>query len=269
MKKIITALIFAIMIFASCEDVIDIELNTTEPKLVVEGAINDNEQCTIKLSKTGDYFNPSIYPAVSEAVITITENNKDAIVLTETESGIYTADLQGVENTSYTLSIVSEGKEYTANVTIPYKVSIDSLSFIPSPPSPRFDEGLMVNCHFHEPEEFTNYYRLKAYKKGDTMEAKGTMFVFTDDMFSGNNVVMPWSFEVFQPFDTIVVELQTLDKSTYDYLNTLSGIAGSSGKPPIATSTPANPETNLSNEALGYFGAYTLSKDTIAITFPF
>ena len=270
MKKTLILLITIIITFVSCEDVIDIELNSIEPKLVIVGTLNDfDEQFTVKLSKTGDYFNTGIYPAVSDAVIKITESNVQTINIPETEQGIYTIGLRGKENTSYTLNISSEGEEYTANVTIPYKVSIDSLTLMYSPPSPRFDDGFMVNCHFHEPEEFTNYYRLKTYKKDDTTKGDGTFFIFTDDMFSGNDVVMPWSFEIFQPFDTIVVELQTLDKSTYDYLNTLSGIAGNGGGPPIATSTPANPETNLSNEALGYFGAYTLSRDTVVIMMPF
>ena len=273
MKKIIIFLVPVIILFASCEDVIEIELNSIEPKLVVEGSINDfDDQCTIKLSKTGDYFNPSIYPSVSGAVITVAENNSEPITFIETEPGIYTAEsLQGTENTSYTLNILSEGKEYTANVTIPQKVNIDSLSFMYSPPNPRLDEGYMIRCHFNEPEDIANYYRLKAYKKGDTTKANGSMFIFDDNIISGNNVVMLWNYEVFQPLDTIIVELLTLDKSTYDYLNTLSRIAGEVvGPPPLtASSTPANPESNINNDALGYFGAYTFSRDSIVIIMPF
>jgi hypothetical protein len=33
----------------------------------------------------------------------------------------------------------------------------------------------------------------------------------------------------------------------------------------FGSSNPSNPETNLSNDALGYFGAYTVSRDTIVI----
>ena len=267
MKKYIF-LILIIIITVSCEDVIEIELDSIEQKLVVEGVINDDEQCTVKLTKTGDYFNPGIYQAVSDAVITVSENNTEPVTLTENESGTYIAeDLQAKENTSYTLNIMSEGKEYTANVTIPQKVNIDFLSFMYSPPNPRLEEGYMVKCHFNEPEEFANFYRLKAYKKGDTKKASGSIFIFDDAIISGNNAVILWNYEVFQPLDTVIVELLTLDKSIYDYLNTLSRIAGEVvGPPPLtASSTPANPETNLSNDALGYFGAYTVSRDTTVI----
>ena len=270
MKNIYIFLILIIIITVSCEDVIEIELDSIEQKLVVEGVINDDdEHCTVKLSKTGDYFNPGIYPAVSDAVITVTENNTEPVNFTENESGNYIAeDLQGKENTSYTLNIMSEGKEYTANVTIPQKVSIESLSFMYSQANPRLEEGYMVKCHFNEPEEFVNFYRLKAYKKGDTTKANGNIYIFDDGIISGNNAVIIWNYEVFQPLDTVIVELLTLDKSTYDYFNTLSRIAGEVvGGPQMLTagSTPANPVTNLSNDALGYFGAYTVSRDTTVI----
>jgi len=72
---------------------------------------------------------------------------------------------------------------------------------------------------------------------------------------------VPWDLEGFFPLDTVVVELQTLDLSTYDYYRTLFSILdGGLGNP-----NPANPESNLSNDALGYFGAFTISRDTIVI----
>ena len=78
---------------------------------------------------------------------------------------------------------------------------------------------------------------------------------------NGNMIFMSWEDEPFFPQDTVVVELQTLDKSTYDYYLTLNSLAGGL----FGASNPANPKTNLSNDALGYFGAYTVSRDTIVI----
>ena len=63
------------------------------------------------------------------------------------------------------------------------------------------------------------------------------------------------------PGDTVVVELQTLDRATYDYYRTLFPILDGG----LGTPNPANPESNLSNDALGYFGACTISRDTIIV----
>jgi hypothetical protein len=66
--------------------------------------------------------------------------------------------------------------------------------------------------------------------------------------------------------DTAIVELLTLDKSTYDYYSTLSNVLteGDTG-PPMMMTTPANPNSNLSNGALGYFGAFAVRSDSIVI----
>lgn len=261
--KTILSLFSLILLFASCEDVIEIDLDTIEPKLVIEGSINDmDDQCIIKLSKTGDYFKPGIYPAVSDAVVTVTDDNGRTTNFEETEPGIYTSEsIQGIENTTYTLNVWSEEENYIANVTMPQKVNIDSLSFENSPLIMGFDEGYIVNCHLLDPNEHTNYYRMKAYNINDTTKANESGYVFNDDFVNGNNVIIPWDIEAFQPHDTIVVEIQTLDKSTYYYYYTLFSITGDG----FGISNPANPETNLNNNALGYFGTYTISRDTIVI----
>ena len=264
-KNKISIIVLVILFFAtSCQDVIDIELDSIDPKLVVEGTINDlDDNCTIKLSKTGDYFSPDGYPAVSDAIISITGNNIGTINFTENSDGIYTANyFQGNENSLYTLKINSENENYETNVTIPQKVNIDSVSFMPVPPSPHFDGGFLVIVHFVDPEEFVNFYRIKVYKIGDENKGNGSFHLADDKLSNGNSTQMPYNAEVFEPLDTVIIELQNLDKSTYDFYSTLSEIAGSSGGPPIATSTPANPENNIEN-ALGNFCAYSVCKDTL------
>ena len=61
--------------------------------------------------------------------------------------------------------------------------------------------------------------------------------------------------------ETLADPEQTLDLATYDYYRTLFSILEGG----LGTPNPANPETNLSNGALGYFGACTISRDTIVI----
>ena len=262
--KTTVILISLLILIASCEDVIELELDGIEPILVIEGTINDQDgQCTVKLSMTGDYFDPGIYQTVSDAVITITDDKGITINFTETEPGRYLSEnFQGTELTGYTLDVLSEGENYTANVTMPQKVVIDSLSYeIPSSIM-GFDEGYVVNCHFRDPLEFTNYYRLIAYSISDNTEGISTQYVFNDSYVNGNNLYMQWESDPFLANDTVVVELQTLDKSTYEYYYTLFPITGGG----LFVSNPANPKTNLSNDALGYFGTFTISRDTIIIS---
>ncbi|TAL59783.1 MAG: DUF4249 domain-containing protein [Bacteroidetes bacterium] len=263
-----TILIFCsvIILLTSCEDVIKVELNYMEPKLVIEGVITDSDnQCIIKLSKTADYFNQEINPTVSDAVITLTDNAGTIVKFNEIVPGIYMEEsVQVKPDINYTLNILSEGDEYVANATIPQKVTIDSLTYQYNSESIFYEVGYVVSCHFSDPEELRNFYRLKTYNISDRTKGKNSKDIYNDDLFNGNNVELSWSYDVYQQFDTVVVELYTLDVQTYDYYKTLFSISG--GAEMMSMTTPANPNTNINNGALGYFGAYTISRDTIIIS---
>lgn len=255
-----------IILLTSCENVIEIELDYMNPKLVIEGVINDfDNQCIIKLSKTTDYFNQKSNHTVSDAVITLTDNAGTIMKFNETEPGNYLGESgQAKSRTNYTLNILSEGNEYVAKATIPEKVNIDSLTCKYNPKSIIYEVGYVVSCHFSDPEEFRNFYRLKTYNINDRTKAKNTKDIYNDDLCNGNHVDWLWKYNVYQQFDTVVVELYTLDERTYDYYKTLFPISG--GTEMMSMVTPANPNTNISNGALGYFGAYTISRDTIIIS---
>ena len=257
-------ILFCVIIFlTSCEEVIEIELDYMKPKLVIEGVINDN-QCIIKLTKTTDYFNQKINPTVSDAVITLTDSAGTIVIFNEIEPGIYMENsLQAKPKIIYTLNILSEGEEYVAKATVPEKVNINSLTSQYYSESIFYEVGYVVSCHFLDPGEFRNFYRLKTYNISDSTKAKYSKDIYIDDLFNGNRVDLTWSYNVYQEFDTVVVELYTLDAPTYEYYKTLFPISG--GSEMQSMTTPANPNTNISNGALGYFGAYTISRDTIII----
>jgi hypothetical protein len=255
-----------IILLTSCEDVIKIELNYMEPKLVIEGVITDSDnQCIIKLSKTADYFNQKTNPAVTDAEITLTDNKGTKVNFTEVEPGIYSEEsVQAKPEINYTLTILSEGNEYEAKATIPKKVNIDSLTCKYNSESIFYEVGYVVSCHFSDPGAVRNFYRLKTYNINDRTHARSSEDIYNDDIFSGNKVELSWSYDVFQQSDTVVVELYTLDAQTYEYYKTLFPISG--GDDMTSITTPANPNSNIKNGALGYFGAYTVSRDTIIIS---
>ena len=54
-------LILTVFFFSACEEVVDVDLNTAPPRLVVDASINwvkgtDGSQQTIKLTMTGSYL---------------------------------------------------------------------------------------------------------------------------------------------------------------------------------------------------------------------
>ncbi|MFC0874953.1 DUF4249 domain-containing protein [Saccharicrinis sp. FJH2] len=265
MKSVKTyTLIFGLaIILFGCQDVIEINLDSIEPRLVIDGSITDiDTTLVVKLTKSGDYFDPETYPNVSGSTVTITDDLGYVSQLLETAPGIYSVNRTGEEGRSYTMKVESEGEIYNATVEVPYKVAIDSVSFEPTPAYMEFSGGYIINCHLHDPANIENYYRLKVYNIDDPAGASQSLKLFDDAFTDGHDVVLQWDVEQFIPLNRVVVELQTLDKSTYDYYFALSSLFEGGM---IGNANPSNPITNISNGALGYFGAYTVSRDTVLI----
>ena len=91
MKIYITLFIAIVTLFTSCEDVVDIDLNSSEPKLVIEASINwekgtiGNEQ-EIKLTLTTPYYDSHIPPA-NGAIVSIVDSSSTGTSGTSGSSG--------------------------------------------------------------------------------------------------------------------------------------------------------------------------------------
>ena len=262
--KIITALFSLMTLFSACQDVIDIDLDSIEHKLIIDGALTDvNDTFVVRLSKSVDYFDTGIYPSVSGAVITITDNKGNAAQLDEAAPGVYSFNWPGIEGNEYALKVSVGGEEYTASVEMPFKVEMDSISYEPTPDYMEFSGGYLVSCHLSDPAGTENYYRLKVWNIREQSEQDNVLYVYDDAFVNGNQITMRWDDQQFFLNDTIIVELETLAESTYDYYRTLASLFEGGM---IGNANPANPITNLSGDVLGYFGAYTVSRDTIIIS---
>ena len=92
MRKLILILI-GITIY-SCEDVIDLDLNTSQPKLIIEASINwvketsGNEQ-EIKLSLSTPFYDIQTPPANNAQVSVFDTNGNEFIFIEDGVTGIY------------------------------------------------------------------------------------------------------------------------------------------------------------------------------------
>jgi hypothetical protein len=115
-----------------------------------------------------------------------------------------------------------------------------------------------IHCFFKDPLE-KNFYRIKVFKN-DSINTENYR-LFDDQYTNGEHTEIRVAF-ASEPAN-YRVELISLDKSTYGYYRTLEDLLNTN---PFFGSTPANPDTNLSNGALGYFGACAISTKTIVVT---
>ena len=153
----ITILIITTL-FSSCEDKIDLDLKTADPKLVVDAMItNELKVHTVKLNISTSYFYNEPAPTASGATVSISDNEGNIYLLTETLPGVYqtAGNVQGKIGNTYTLKIIYNGKEYTSVSTMRRSVNIDSLGYKES----EFDEGFYHLLMFaQEPPGKGDYY---------------------------------------------------------------------------------------------------------------
>ena len=262
------SLVLLIIFIASCEDVIDIDLDDVEPRTVIDACITDQPgPYKVKISKTGDYFEPSVFPTVSGAVVQITDDAGNSEILQETEPGIYqSVSLQGTPGRTYTLNIIAEGKEYEGTSIMPEAIEIDSLGCEYEESSgydPDEEDGYILHCYFTDRVGIKDFCRFRVFCNNELVLG---MFLYDDKFTDGNSIDFNDFEEKFQVDDTLRVELLTLNEITYDYFSSLqNALACGDQGPPMMSVTPANPNTNLSNNALGYFGAFTVRTETIII----
>lgn len=258
-KNRVLSLTLALFLFGSCEKIIDLKLDNSDPLVVIDGGLNDqNENQELRISKTYNFTESNKFNGVSGAVVILTRPNGSKVNYNEVSPGIYrTVKMRGVPGNKYILSVTIEGKTYTASSIMPVRVNLDSLSF------KQFNifssQSTYVAVNFSDPPNIANQYRYILKTNGNV---KADMV--NEDRFNNGNKVSDaifYELDDLSSGETIDVEFQCIDKQVYRYFYSLGQNSGAGG-PPVA---PANPPSNFDNGALGVFNAYTTSKLSIVI----
>ncbi len=250
------SLIALTLLFSSCEKVIDLPLSSASPQIVIQGNIYDEAgPYTVTLSKSVPFDQSNVYPAVTGATVSINDDAGHSETLTETDSGTYvTSSLQGVAGRTYTLTVKAERKTYLASSTMPPAVGIDSM----------YVENLwgtndkMLTVTFMDPANIKNYYHLVEFLNGEIV--KDGFYVGSDRLNEGKKVTYSMYSDKdeykLDPGKKVTIWLECIDKGVYDYFRSADTNSNESA-------SPANPTSNISNGALGYFNACSMRSKTI------
>lgn len=247
-------------VFPSCQKVIDIDLNEKEPKIVIEGGISDQPgPHVIRISQTVNFDESNEFPPVTGAYLILRDDAGNSETLNETAPGEYVASsLQGIPGRTYTLEATVNGATYTSVSYLPAAVPIDSLTIEES-----FWGIRQVNIYLKDPAETENYYRIVQEKNRKMVK---DILVMSDELQNGSHLSTPLFINNIEDSlrrgDTIMVQLQSIDRAAYDYFRTLMMLTTQAGPPSDA---PANPITGFSNGALGYFSAYAVRAEMIVV----
>ena len=255
--------IFIMLLLFSCEKVIDVDLNEASPEVVVEGNLSSSTNLAeVKLSKTGSYLGDSPIEKISNALVTIENEFGRNFVLEEVEEGLYRSDkISPKEETTYNLSIEVEGEKYESTSKLNPVVNIDSLTYFFDDGFAFLEEGYIIKIYFTDPGEQKNYYRINFFESDTLKYEAGDLIVFDDRLVDGKALEVTLRGIIFEPDDTVSIQLISLDKGAYEYYNTFQDLINVNP----GSAAPANPTSNITNGALGYFSAWSADFKTVII----
>lgn len=254
-KKISIFISLISLALFACEDVIEIDLNSVEPGIVIEAKLFDQlYPATVLITKTSDFFDTISYNTVSGAEVYISDESGNVVNINESDTaGIYQADFFGEIGKIYTLLVKSEGKTYTSTAEMKPSLNIDSLEAVYHEGEfPYFVAGYELSCYIRDSVNIPEYCMLNIYKN---FEKSYNVYLYEDTYTDGSSFEYTFFIETFQAGDTVVIEMLTCDKDVYEYLYTYAEIASDYSQD---SGTPYNPTSNISNDALGYFGVFSV-----------
>lgn len=242
--------------FLSCEEVVEVDLETATPRLVVEASINwtkgtDGRLQRITLTQTAPYFDASP-TAASGAMVYIENSEGERFDFRENESsGVYINDDFSAElQMSYTLFIEYDDQMYQAQETL---ISVTDLVYITQNNGSVFsNEYVELKAYFEDPPEEENYYFYKFDSQRDH-----TINTIEDRLLNGNEMFALFVSEELLKGDKVEVSLYGVSEQYYHYIFTLISQSGESMGPFVTQPATVKGNivnlTNADNYALGYF----------------
>lgn len=273
-------IIFTILTSISCEDVIDVDVQTAPSRLTIEASLDwekgtmGNEQ-TIKLSISTPYFDTQTNTAVTNASVKVTNTDSlEEFIFTHQENGIYTTtNFVPVLDNTYSLEVIYNDETYSATEMM---VSVTDVVGVYQSKDKGFDSDLLeVNIDFQDPEDEKNFYLFKFQRQGDVLPELEDF----DDEFTNGNLINEWyekedddteENEEFAPGDIVDIHFYGISEDYYNYIRILieqNDSGGPFGTTPVALKGNCININNPDNYAYGYFRltqvvktSYTFSK---------
>ena len=266
MKKLIFLIApLAIMLF-SCTEKIELDLDTSSVRLVVEGNLTDLPgPHRVRIATTAPYCAEGLLPVVADAEVTINDGDT-TVILTEQEPGDYYTPVGfvGEPGKTYTLEIrlneeIAGTKDYTAIAMMPLKIPTDSCNV---KYEPDMYKGLWQIRWYAQDPPGENAYLFRAYRNGEPVTDSLSRWGAVDDQFFDGNYTMGIGVLYFfknrnqyiYEGDSITLEVCNITEEYQHFVMYLKEEVQSNN--PLFSPPAANVPGNISNGGLGYFAVY-------------
>jgi hypothetical protein len=276
MNKYHSVALAVLIIFNSCEEVINIDLNSSDPALVVEAVICKDSVSLVRLTRTTSYFSPEGPEFFEDAVIKISDGSSEE-ELNYRADGYYIGNsIVGTEERAYRIEISHDGIIYKGISYLPPKTEILSLSYTKDESQTVFNPYgkriFFIYCEFIDDPDRDNFYMIRYILDGEVL--KGSYYLVTEnnaingyinnsDINSADNDTITFNEWMYYEGGEVEVQVFSVDESVYKYFLQLNDILY--WKRRVMPPSPYNPSSNINNGALGYFAAWAYDSETIIV----
>jgi hypothetical protein len=183
--------------------------------------------------------------------------------------GIYlpVTPFAGEIDRTYTVTVVVDGQSYEGTDKLMRLVAIDKLEGRIDPEeeedpedSDRFYELLLW---VKEPQETKDYYLFQSYRNGELAFDGDTDIYYADDELIGEDIDGVSLPVYYAKGDVAKIVVYSLSREAFIYYRDLDKLLNNDGG--MFGTPPANPRTNLSNGAVGFFQASAIQTGELVI----
>ncbi|HOP02841.1 MAG TPA: DUF4249 family protein [Tenuifilaceae bacterium] len=272
--KILSIAILSVLFFLSgCTERIDIELDSSYARCVIYGEITtDTTQHKVTVRRTGDYYGEYAPIGISGANVSISDGDNVFELSEDPENpGVYLTqdDVYGIPGRIYTLNVsnvdlLDDGimQSYEATSELRQVAEPDSIDVLYR----REWEGWIIQAYATDPAETEDFYMFHTYING-VLQSDSLMNInIQDDLFFNGNQTNGALIEYIPGEDglavndTVTIGFCGITQDYYVYLIETQVSARPSN--PLFSGAPANPKSNISNNAIGFFTAYSIERAT-------
>ena len=247
-------LFFFVGLLLGCQKVIQVDLNSQDPKFVIEALFTAKDSVhSVHLTKTINIYEGIENPGINNAVITISDNSGNSEILHSIGSGKYETSNFLIDSSKiYTLKVVVENKEFIATSKVPNFVALNKITTF------KFGTGensivALIPERLDIANE-KNYYNFDVFQNGEKIDGN---FIQDDQFADGKLMQQPIFGRKIKGGDTVRIDMFMIQPEIFKYLFTLQQTNQGA--------TPANPSSNFSGDCYGYFSVRTKSSKQVVV----
>lgn len=268
-------LVLLLMLVSGCYS-LEEEIISSQPKLVVDGTIEQGEFPEVYLTLTSGFYDPVDSVSLLDLVVTtayvaVSDGENEEVLTLFRNKGYFPpfyyrgTSLRGEAGKTYTLEVRSQGETYRAETTIPQPQELDSVWF---EKDPEVDTLGRVWIRLMDDATQQNYYRYftqvigKDEKYLPAFQSTLSDRTFDGMLFSHPVLKQPESFSdigddvLFTRGDSISIRFCTLDRTHFEFWRTLERELYTAGNPFGSVGNEVASNITGTRPALGIWGGY-------------